>query len=125
MNARLKKLPDGAGSGRNEVVWFETSNIWDDGSKTHRKDFGEIYWPFAVHLVVAAPDYYRVTHLPSGFSVVNTRTKRGARTLVEQLRALKVDWEFTQPSGKKWDAVKVSSLPIIAKYRSREASFVR
>lgn len=114
MNEELRDLPDGHGKDGDPIVWF-TTNCECDGERTTSSDFGEIWWPFALNLDEATDDY-NITHLPSGYKFGNPITLRKARTVIVKLRALPLDWNFTKPKGKKWEAVKVQARPLLESY---------
>lgn len=98
MNARLKTLSDG--TGRDGVVWFNVSH-----RAGRRQDFGEIYWPFAVHQTAFAASglNWRVTHLPTGRSIADALSYRRALSLTKGLRKLGIDWTFTKMNAS-WAA---------------------
>ena len=120
MNARLKNVKDGLGNmGRNEVVWFDVC-VGPVGSGVTRQESGEIYWPFALvwNCTRASDNCFDVVHLPSGYYVVNHGIpRRRALALVKKLRAADVDWAFTKPKGRKWDAVQRACRALVMKER--------
>ena len=116
MNARLKALPDGSGrESRSEVVWFDT--VCDSTRGVRRgTDFGEVYWPLVRHWVVSPVEGWKVTHLPTGLGLPGVFTKARALALIRKLRALPVDWSFTHPKGRKWEACKVAAVPVLRRF---------
>jgi hypothetical protein len=123
MNARLKKVKDGAGNmNRNEVVWFDVACSYDPTLR--KQESGEIYCPFALVWQVAATDnLWSVMHLPSGYYVVERLPRTVARRAITQLRRLApLDaWEFTKPKGRKWQAIKTAAGPLVKRLRHQEA----
>lgn len=120
MNARLKKVKDGAGAmHRNEVVWFDV-RVFNDERTLTRKESGEIYWPFALVWNCTTSDDHRydVVHLPSGMWVVsgNGLPRRRALDFVRKLRTM-ADWSFTQPKGKPYAAVREACNDIVVRAR--------
>lgn len=118
MNAHLRYVPDGSGAESDDAVEFATivrSFLARSGPDTKRSsDRGEIWWPFAIH---DHDGLKKVTHLPSGYALgPYAVTVEQARALIQELRALGLDWEFTTPKGPKWDAVKALSRPTLEKY---------
>ncbi len=114
MNARLATMKDGTGRGQMSVH-FAVKGVTCD-----RDESGEIYWPFALSWDgLGAPDLYVVTHLPSGYFVLANLRRRQALSLVRRLRALKVDYSFTKPSGTKWEAAKLLMAPIVKAVRNK------
>ena len=114
MNEKLRTLPDGTGKPSDDPQWFNTA-IERQGKETIGSEFGEIWWPFAIHFDVAT-ELQHITHLPSGRNFGVPLKLRAARRLVLALRALGLDWNFTKPKGKKWDIVKVQARPTLERF---------
>lgn len=115
MNERLRNLPDGAGSEKSgEVVWFSMCSRY--GSLfLRRKDFGEIYWPFALH---GCDDDWNITHLPTGRAVTPVKDRAAGLRAIQELLALPVDWEFTRIHSKKYRALATIAGPLVRAYRN-------
>lgn len=117
MNEHLRSVEDGTGKTGDSPVWFATAaQITTTGERTTGSDFGEIWWPFAIHFDVATEPLWNVTHLPSGYGLGNTLPLRRARAAVKALRKLDLDWEFTEPTGEKWKAVNVGARPTLERF---------
>ena len=116
MNATLRRLPDGSGRSGTLQLWFETAHVTVRGDTSRGRARGEVYWPFAVHWTCDPREGWQVTHLPSGYDIYGQhRTRAKALALVQALRALPVDWSFTQPKGRKWEAAKALVVPCLRK----------
>ena len=115
MNRKLRRAPDGLGGKANDVVWFEIAV----SDLSTRRDYGEIYWPFALHQPsIAADDYtWQVTHLPSGRRALGGLRRPTAKKLLDILRSLPVDWTFESIDGPKCRIAMQAATPIIRRYR--------
>jgi hypothetical protein len=112
MNEHLKYVPDGIGSTAKDEVPFKTSVSPILGGSGIGSAAGEIWWPFAIH-----DNGYgekKITHLLSGrsFGSRGISVER-ARECVQALRALSLDWNWTEPKGELWNAVAVGSRPTL------------
>ncbi len=116
MNEKLQACHDGTGKPGDPPTWFKTAcQVAGIGQRMTSETFGEIWWPFAIHFDVAT-DLESITHLPSGYGLGNPITLKKARATVQALRKLDLDWNFTEPKGAKWDAVKVEARPTLEKF---------
>lgn len=111
MNAQLKKLSDGSHAGFAHLL----VSLGRAPRTVH--DVGDIYWPFALQFR-CLKGRCDVVHLPSGYSLVDGGVStRQAKRIVQQMRALPVDWAFTKPTGKKWETAKRVAGPAVLRIR--------
>ncbi len=116
MNEKLQECADGTGRAGDPPTWFKTAaQVPGIGQRMTSETCGEIWWPFAIHYDVAT-DLESITHLPSGSGLGEPVAMRKARAAVKALRKLDLDWNFTEPKGKRWDTVKVKARPTLEKF---------
>lgn len=106
--------------GRVTILWGTIGRTAaEDVPRGTRTVAADLSGPFAIHRSIAG-DGWSVTHVPTGYEIVEAVTPGAARAFVEAVAPL-VDWETVRPGTLP---PEIKAAVIEARWKARGAMFV-